>query len=163
MKPAIFLFFLFLIHAVITKKIQQSDYCFDSIACSKEFNYQCMGNLCSKSKLTCKSFESWYFIKRHINILKIDKSFKKFSKSIKNCPKWNPNDVCINSGICYKNTLLPHRQWLIGKVSIRKEIKCKCIGKYSYSCGKDQKYCSADKGACQRMNSTEIITKNCKI
>ena len=154
--------FLILIHFAITKKVQQSDFCFDSIACSKEFNYQCMENLCSKSKVNCQSLKLWFLIKDQLKIDRADRAFDKFLEEIKDCPKWNPNDVCLNSGVCYQNKLLPHRQWLIGKVSIRKKIKCKCIGKYSKTCGKDQSYCSIDKGACQRLNATSAHIEKCK-
>jgi len=67
-----------------------------------------------------------------------------------------------NDAVCYQNTLLPARFWLIGKVSIRKQIKFKCIEKFNYTCGNDKKYCAIDKGSCKRMNSAEDNIKQCK-
>ena len=54
--------------------------------------------------------------------------------------------------------------WL-AKYQLKKKTKCECNGKYSYTCEndliKDWNYCSIDKGACLRMNSTEVAIKEC--
>jgi hypothetical protein len=157
----VIIFFL-LIQFVLNKRIQESNYCFDSKGCSKEYHFKCSGNVCSKNKLSCQSLKLWAIAKNHINTEKANRTFGIFFQMIKMCPKWNPNDVCLNNAVCHQNTLLPHRMWLIGKISIIKETKCKCIEKYIYTCGKDQKYCSIDEGGCQRMNASEPKIKNCK-
>jgi hypothetical protein len=152
--------FLILIQFVINIRIQQSDYCFDSTLCSKEYHYKCSEYLCSKNELSCKGLKLWVLIKNHKKNEKDDTAFEKFFKTIKKCQNWNLNDICLNNAVCYQKKLLPERFWLIGKVSIRKQIKCKCSGKYSYKCAKDKNYCSIDEGACQRLN-TEVDIKNC--
>ena len=157
----IFLFFI-LIQFVVNKRIESSDYCIDSKGFSKEYLYKCSDNLYSINELTCYQYKLWAMIRNLITIKNMNRKFKKFFKSIKKCPKWNPNDVCLNDEICFENILLPHRLWLIGRVSTRKESKCKCIGKYSYTCGLDNNYCSIDKGACKRLNASEINIKKCK-
>lgn len=156
---------LIVIQFASNKRIQPIDYCFDLKGCSKQYHYKCSENLCSKNKLSCQSLKLWGVKVDRFENVNAFKAFEKFFQSIRECPKWNLSDVCLNNGVCFKNILQPHRQWLIGKISIKKKTKCECNGKYSYTCEndliKDWNYCSIDKGACLRMNSTELAIKEC--
>ena len=137
-----------------------SDYCFDSKGCSKRFSYVCSKNICSKNKQNCRILKSWSLMKNHIYIQKVDRSFETFIASIKEFQKWKPNDVCFNNAICFQNSLLSHRFWLIGRVSTQLKIKCKCNAKYSKTCGKDQNYCAFDAG--DAFSIFSIFSKMCE-
>ena len=50
-----------------------------------------------------------------------------------------------------------------GKLVFRKQTKCKCAGKYGYTCGSDLKNGATDKGACAGLNVfASVIKMECK-
>ena len=154
---------LFLVlQLVINKRIRPSDYCFGRQACTGEHQYSCLSGLCSKDTFSCQPLKLWHSI-AHKNTT-AEKYFKQYAKLINKCPPWNPNDVCLNDAVCFDDVHIPQRMAMNGKWTVRKQTKCLCSGKHRYSCGKEQKYCTTDKGACDRMNITFLANfKNCKI
>ena len=93
---------------------------------------------------------------------KADTAFQLFVISVKKCLPWSQNEVCLNNAHCHYKVNIPHRFMTSNHVTYLNRIKCKCVGKYSYICGKNQKYCATNKGACDRLNTTSTKIKKCK-
>ena len=139
----IFIFFL-LIQLAVNIKIRPHDYCYplqSTQACSTAYSHACSADICSKDKLGCQSFKLWAIITNQLKNERADRALEKFIFSIKQCPAWNAQDVCLNNVICYYEFKIPYMLRLSARIApIRKPTKCKCIGKYSYACGKNQKH-----------------------
>ncbi len=150
---------LLLIQFVTNKSINFKDYCFDSNGCSKEYHYRCSENLCSKNKLSCQGLKLWRLIIDRFQSENAFRTLEKFFQSIKECPKWNTNDVCLNNAVCTQYSLPSKKLWSTGKVSIKIQSRCKCPVKYNYIC--DEKYCAIDEGACLKLNTNRKNIKKC--
>jgi hypothetical protein len=125
--------------------------------CKGNYSLTCAGILCAKDRYSCQSIRVLHGIK---NIQKTEKdyvflqnNFKAFMKLIQKCPKpkWNPNDVCLNTKNCFQTSL-----WRIWS-TLLKPGECKCRGKYNYKCKSD--YCALDKQACDLLKKIKIIKK----
>lgn len=152
-----------LIQLVASMKIKPIDYCYHSKTCSNEFSYSCSAGLCSRTKLSCQGFKLWAIISYKIKKESADRALEEFFHLIQDCPAWSPSSVCLNDAVCYHDVNIPYRFKLSGKTPpIRKQNKCKCTGKYSYTCGRGQNYCALDKGACHGLNAFVPGIKKCK-
>ena len=165
-----YLVLILLIKFVITKRINYSQFCFqsekcqncDEQVCTGEYPYTCDQGLCSQDKLKCQELKLWDFARRFAKNARGDLAFARFGVSIGKCPAWNSSYVCFNAGICKHIRKIPFAfRFSNPKIYIFKQSKCKCPSKYSYVCRKD--YCAIDKAACKMLNISTVGIKTCDL
>lgn len=137
------------------------------VKCQGKFNFQCGHGLCTLDKHKCVSYQNMSNLIESIKKLAMFntelKGYSSFRKYIPICPSsayvWNPDDVWRSGWNCVQKNLFKMRS---GDVIIDKNIKCHCIGKYSYQCGTN--FCSIGKKACEvflAKSHGSVQFKNC--
>ena len=172
-KKIIFFCFLILSSLIECKvKVKVTDFCNkieikgNKIECNGDLGLSCGKNTCSRDHFSCKSLklisgvQNFEGFGQNYNHLK--KLHDLFKSQIKNCSspkyKWNPNDVCLNIKISFKNNDN------LGIKANRMEPD-ECSEKYNIKC--NNYYCASDKRACNhyefKMARNNSNIKKCKL
>ena len=151
----IVIFGIFLIQNIKSHSIKPTDFCLHTEPCqSGHYSLQCALNLCSKDKLSCQSLKLWNLINSNSKNENSKQSIQKFTNSISECPlhhqyKWTKSEVCaFKNKLCSSsgsNFPFKSSDRLILQM---KTIKCKCAGKYAFTCGDLNGFCAKDKKGC---------------
>jgi len=144
-----------------SKCTKLSEFCFQKgmdQKCSGDYGYSCGPGLCTLNRLSCQSIKIWSLL---INQYKTEKEHTKalnyyeyFVVNIQECPVsvtkvMVNNDTCLNSEKCKKIIRIPFRL-TSSKYNITRMVECKCIGQYSFACGKQ--FCALNESACGSLN-----------
>lgn len=156
------IYFLLMIQLVFGNRIHYSDYCYGRKASTSEYNFYCLSGLYSKDESSCQGLKIWTIINSQIRSVKANRTLERFLQLIDECPEWSPKDVCLNKSICYRDFKIPFRLLNGGKKQTVQQTKCKCAGKYGFTCGQDRKYCATDREACSGLDLKESGISNCK-
>lgn len=193
MKTEQILICFLLIHSVLG--VKSSDYCSlvkdrcysiknkTSIECTKsacntrEYNYKCGVDFCSRDVNSCKELHAMVKELKSLRMLKlkitIDKLFTKLAqkydiviRGIKDCHvtkyEWKPNEICLRGVKCRQLEKLSLRY---GGINLMTPIECPCTVGTAYSCEKT--HCARDFAACQgflamkSLSDQFNITKSC--
>jgi len=141
--------------------INPKEFCLNkksSSICQGEYNLNCGKLICTKDKHSCQGITLFSSLKNAQKNEKDQtfqvKKFRSIISQIKECPK---NKTMPIADVCFKAKDCISR---LDQVKINN--KCKCSGKYYYTCNRS--FCGVDKKACDqsKQKSTFLNMKNCE-
>jgi hypothetical protein len=127
--------------------------------CSGLFDKKCNKHYCSINKPTCDDFSSLMTHLDSIENLKAKQKLSSMIQLIQPCTQRHVmvTDFCSNSFTCIKKST---RLSVKSNVEFNRQIYCPCVGKYSFKC--EQKYCTINSKACERLKTLKKLPENLK-